>query len=389
MNTIKTAVVTATLLAVGYGAHVVMNKPIPTEGIWEELSQGVPNAEGPSIEIPELMPAQDASEPAIGSQARSDSPFAQAGVYGATDQSNAAPPQFSSQSNPLQTVPPPETLSNPQVPQSEFDRSDAGVAHIPNTGAGNAIRSSFEQQVAAQSNPNFDAIWRSAQDLVAKGNLADALFTLSMLYKDDVSDSQRDMLIPLLDQLAGTVIYSRQSYLENPWVGNAPTSLEELSQQLNVPAEFLGRINGIASGTMIPAGKPIKIVRGPFRGALDLSRRELTIFLGESYAGRFNVSIGRDFVEQPMVYAVTEKSGAYNYVDSRTNQQIPAGDPTNPLGNHWIGIANRQTQAVAGIHSVGSAVDASDSRGFISVTPKDADDLQAILSINSTITVVP
>ena len=47
MNTIKTIVVVATLLGVGYGAHVVLNKPIPNrfssaDGVWQDLDEAAP-----------------------------------------------------------------------------------------------------------------------------------------------------------------------------------------------------------------------------------------------------------------------------------------------------------------------------------------------------------
>ncbi|MEM7313380.1 MAG: hypothetical protein AAF497_09535 [Planctomycetota bacterium] len=380
MNTIKTAVVTATLLAVGYGAHVVMNKPIPQEGVWD--APGVGQDGAPAIEIPPLLPAQTQPEPSstqgLGMN-NAPGPFAPAGSYG--------------QTNPI-TSPPPETLVSPTAPESNFNSSAPGnAAQIPDYGDPTGAPASFEQrlthteQVPPKPNSNFDTIWQTSQSSIANGQLADALFSLSMLYRDNLTESQRNMLVPLLDQLAGTVIYSRKSYLDAPWASNAPTALQDIATQASIPVEFLGRVNGIPVGTVIPAGTELKIVRGPFRGILELSRRELTIFLGQHYAGRFNVSIGRDLaIAQPTVFAVRNKTGAQQYLDPRTNQSIAAGDPANPLGNHWIELVNQQ-HAVIGIHS--GRTDASDSRGFISVSEKDADDLQAILSINSTISIVP
>ena len=368
MNTIKTVVVTATLLAVGYGAHVVMNKPIPPESVWDELPGVNVNPNGPAIEIPELKPA-----PVLPDNLESDNRFAKPGSY------------------PGPSIQPQDAMPNPIPPQSQFEPGPEGVSLIPSIDNGMGSRGVTSIQPVPQAGSSqFDAIWRTGQSYIASGQLSEALLTLSMLYKADLTESQRNLLVPLLDQLAGTVIYSRNSYRDDPWTGNAPISLEELAARNKIPSSFLSRVNGVPLGTVVPAGTALKVVQGPFRGVLELSRRELTIFLGESYAGRFNVSIGRELVvNEPMVFVVIRKDGAQQYVDPRTGQPIAAGDPTNPFGDHWIELINPTSRHSIKIHSVGSAVDASDSRGYISVSKKDAEDLQAILSINSAIRVVP
>ncbi len=68
MNTIKTIVVVATLLGVSYGAHVVLNKPIPNrfstdDTVWQDVQHSPPqidftamNDARPQIELPDLQP---------------------------------------------------------------------------------------------------------------------------------------------------------------------------------------------------------------------------------------------------------------------------------------------------------------------------------------------
>jgi hypothetical protein len=150
------------------------------------------------------------------------------------------------------------------------------------------------------------------------------------------------------------------------------------------------RTNALSSPTVRP-GQKIKVVRGPFRGELSLARRELTLFAGRYYAGRFPVAIGRDLPAQATVLEVTELSGPQPYVDPRTGEQIPAGDPHNPYGNLWIGLRDSGAPEFKNIciHASGVAVDASDSRGCLSLSEHDVDDLQAILTTDSRIQIVP
>ena len=126
------------------------------------------------------------------------------------------------------------------------------------------------------------------------GQLVDALLSLSFLYSDEqLGDAQRDQLIVQLDQLAGSVIYSAEHLMERPYEVQAGDDWERIAAQYQVPAKFLARVNGFPIESPPPAGTQLKVVRGPFRGELSLGRRELTLFLGRHYAGRFNVGIGR------------------------------------------------------------------------------------------------
>ena len=78
------------------------------------------------------------------------------------------------------------------------------------------------------------------------GRKADAHRLLSTLYgKPEVpSDMMRD-IIGWLDQMAGTVIYSRQHLLERPYVVRPGDTLDRIAEGYNVPATLLARINGI------------------------------------------------------------------------------------------------------------------------------------------------
>ena len=86
---------------------------------------------------------------------------------------------------------------------------------------------------------------------------------------------------------------------------------------------------------------------------------------------------------------VVEKTATRPYTDVRTGEIIPAGTPENPYGALWIGLRDTQSaeNLPLGIHSSGSAIGASDTRGCITVSDRDADDLQAILSTGSRIEV--
>ena len=60
-------------------------------------------------------------------------------------------------------------------------------------------------------------------------------------------------------------------------------------------------------------------------------------------------------------------------------------DPSNPYGHRWIGLRGDQITAA---HDVGIHVDTgTPEAGCIAVSPVDADDLTAILSVGSRVTI--
>ncbi len=260
-----------------------------------------------------------------------------------------------------------------------------------------AIRESIsDSNVHAQSNlqlssNRFDEVWLESQSKIKSGELVDVLLSLSMLYRDtSLTTEQKDRLIPLLDQLAGSVVYSSNVQMDAPYVVAAGQTIESIAAENSINPAFIIRTNQLNSQQLTP-GQRLKMVRGPFRAELSISSRELTLFLGRYYAGRFPVAIGREFPTNLSMLEVSEVAGARDYIDPRTGERISAGDPNNPYGNYWIGLSGSTTSESGGlgIHAYGAAVGASDTRGCVSLSPEDADDLQAILTVGAIVEVVP
>ena len=276
----------------------------------------------------------------------------------------------------LATAPAMAPLSSPQPivpPVSQFDGPGVQQATY----------------VQPQSNVDFDRLWNSAQANLTAGDLEGASTVLTRLYRQTLSSQDRDRVVTILDQLAGTAIYSSEHFLLPAHVVAANETLDTVAQSYGIPTQFLARSNGLTPTATLAAGQQLKVVKGPFHAELNLARREMTIFLGPHYAGRFNVAIGRDFPQGVSSFAVTEKTGSRAYQDLRTGQSIAAGDPGNPIGAYWLGLQPQPAVNAVnlGIHSVGDRVTASDSRGCISVSQAAAADLQAILSVGSQIMV--
>jgi hypothetical protein len=229
----------------------------------------------------------------------------------------------------------------------------------------------------------FQRAWRTAQSQIENRQYHDALFTLSIFYNSpDLTEAEHQRLIDVLDPLAARVIYSTEHHLEPPHKTGRSETLMDVAERYDVPWQLLKNINGIRDPLVLVPGSELKVARGPFRAEVDLTREEVTLFLGRLYAGRFPISIGSD--PQPAVgdYRVREKrvDRAYYMRDGGT---IPPQHADNPYGRAWLDLGNDIC-----IHgSPDSRARAASDLGCISLSPIDADDVYGILSRGSKVTI--
>jgi LysM repeat protein len=242
----------------------------------------------------------------------------------------------------------------------------------------------------------FAAFMDAVQKKLDEGKLADAHAALSTFYGNtDLPAQQAQQIDTLLDQLAGTVIYSRKHYLEPAYVAQQGDTLDRIAQRYEVPWQLLARINGLmppgasnndtaTKDQPLPVGMELKVVRGPFEAVVHTDRHELTLMLQNRYAGRFPIGIGSDLPKVEGSYTVREKMPIAPSVASDGTGAVPV-DPRNQPSGPWIGLTER-----IGIHAASNpqAIGRDDNRGAICVGDHDLQDLYGILSVGSRVTIM-
>jgi hypothetical protein len=206
------------------------------------------------------------------------------------------------------------------------------------------------------------------------GRLADAHLLLTSLYQNaDVPADQAREVTRLLDQLAATVIYSRQHLLEAPYRVRPGDTLDRLAEQFNVPPQLLARINGIRDVQNLPVGRQLKVVRGPFSALVDLDRLELTLMLQGRYAGRFPVTLDPNHGSLEGTFIVRDK------------RAFPGGAaPPAASGKYWIDLGNQIClQSKGDLRELGRG----DARGAICLSDRDMEDVFGILSVGSRVVI--
>ncbi len=406
MNSVKTVFVIAILGAVAYGAYLTITrkeeqaKPqteappfvSSTGGSSSVPAKGAPAVAGPQVSLPrvDLTPPAVAATPNLryGNEVGAPSvliPSESKAAVAAAGPSEGTPSPLSPPANPTPVAPSKASTkiasrgsatgtSGALLPSGSLVRR-ADPPAAPPAGGGPG-RSPTDKHAASME---------IIQKQLDEGRLKQAHLALTNLYNQpDLRPYQRSQVTDLLDQLAGHIIYSREHLLEPPYVVKAGDTLETIARSYNVPAQLLANINGIGDRRQLRLGRKLKVVRGPFNAIVNLSDYELTLTVGGRYAGRFAIGVGEDCAQltNRRTLLVSGKTTNPTYYGS-ANEQIAAGDPSNPLGKYSIALSDPNgaptrisihgTNTPTNLHQTGG-------RGSICLDAKDIKDIFGILS---------
>jgi lipoprotein-anchoring transpeptidase ErfK/SrfK len=277
----------------------------------------------------------------------------------------------------------PSSANDPTPPASEFalasGTSESNSPGMP-PGLGD-VQTADLPPVGVSKNLGLDNAIRTADQQFLDDKRRDALATLSLFYNTpNVSGEQRSELLTRLDPLAREVIYSKRHLLEQPHRVGQNETLMDIAARYEVPWQLLANINQISDPVTILPGTELKVVRGPFRAEVNLTQNELTLFLGDLYAGRFPVAVGSDPSPAAGTYTVQDKQTSKTFYN-RSGSPVPPGSPGNPYGNAWLDLGSQIC-----IHGSPSTTSPTD-QGCISLAADYADDLYGILSQGSSVTI--
>ena len=237
---------------------------------------------------------------------------------------------------------------------------------------------------AGLNNTDSNNLWQNSMAQVnlelAENRLSDAHRDLSRLYFDPSTTPERKKEIePRLDQLAGTVVYSKQHLLGKPYKVQANDTLDGIANTFNIPSGLLVKINGLDPNAPLRPGQTLKVIQGPFNATIDLSDYELTLTTVDGrYAGRFQIGIG------PFAKNITER--VVYMVGGKTDITPRFNLGQTNLGKRWIELKNE-----FGLHGTNNpaSIGTSQGTGAISLGDRDIEDLYDIFSYGSKVTIQP
>jgi lipoprotein-anchoring transpeptidase ErfK/SrfK len=370
VNTLKSAALVIVLAGVLYGVYVTLHQPPaePPPGISKE--QVEKDTVPPEVDFG--PGGTEKSISAVSSESGEDSPRKLNPKFPRDE-------KYSPSRAPGSASAPPETIAEslPPGPDAATALPEQPVGHETPLADGNPRAGEINLTAA-----NFKRDWISATYLVDEGKFRDALATLTPYYRSpDLNPDQQAQLLEWLDALAAKVIYSNEHLLASPHVVTSDRErLVDVARKYGVSTQLLASINHdvVNNPNILVVTTRLKVVPGPFRAEVDLKSNEITIFLGNLYGGRFPFALG-DEPPAPGEYQVRETKMEKTYQGERV---IAAGDPSNPYGQWWIDLGNN-----ASIHGSPARSQPGKVLGCISLSPQDAQDVAAILSVGSKVIV--
>ena len=382
MNTIKSAALLAVLVGVLYGVYVALSKPDVIDHAQPAGGESGP----PLIEWNSQGPLQSAQSSSSYTIPASNDRWSQqpamtppAGGYAPSLEPNPMPPPSSVGAPPLA---PSTTRSGLQQNAYEASATPTAVplnqATAPDT---SAVSPASAVAAAAPSIAAYDLRRdiAEAEKLISENRFKSALAKLTPHYfNPDLAADQRSMLLSWLDPLAAKVIYSREHLLAPSHTVRKGETLYDIAHQYNVEYRLLQSINGreVSDPLILVPATELKVVPGPFHADVNLATGELTVLVGELYAGRFPFTIG-DQPPQPGEFKIIDKRSQQKSYVGFDGRMIPANDPNNPFGGWWLSLGGE-----VAIHG-SPAIPTDKTLGCISLSPQDAQDVYGILSIGS------
>ena len=421
MNTLKTMVVLAVLVMVGYGLYVGLNNGFQFQSGQTETPDWLKQEMHSGGELPQVVPPQ-VTPPQATPQLHQESSAANPVSLGQLVSPGVPQAQYPSKPG---TQPPKAPIAGPvaMLPAKPSANQSGAVGPSPqttasvvpegntdtsrNTSTPNAERSAmpltsdsakFSQPLPAAigtvpDSPTMDKLnisrdlaitttMKSAKSQLQQGQLATALLTLSIWYENPrLNESQQTELTELLDEVAGSVIYSRKHLIEPEYTIRQGETLEQIAQSYRVTVGLLIKINGIQNPQTLAPGDKLKVVRGPFNAVINGEKSELTLWLGGRYAGRFPLAMGPEFQAIVGPFMVQEKTRRHVAHSNQAWIRLTPGygasgnlAPAEPQ----VGIAGMQQPNVA---------KQGTTPGRIGVSVQNADDLFDILSQGSKVTI--
>ena len=403
MHTLKTLLIVAVLSAVAYGVYCALTgtpDSEPPPGAPEGGYDAAPTVELPSAKAGSTADGAPAASPAVAPNSLGEAPpyIPQAAAHDNGSVPPYVPPQVGPQSGAAAgNVPPgkyPEGAPDARNLDTRYPSTGLSPEASPGLPTGAAplgltptsaetSPTSYAPAVTGDPHAEFEAGFKAAQGMLEQGKMDDALRALSAWYDDGrLSPAEQESLLEMLNQLAGTVIYSKEHLLEPAYEVQPGDTLDRIGEKYKVPYQLLAKINAVEDPYRLRAGDKLKVVQGPFDAVVDLKSKQLTLVLDGRYAGRFPVGVGADQSTPEGDLTVQNKIPNPTYYGPE--RMIDADDPANPLGERWLDLGNR-----LGIHGTNDAasIGAAESRGCIRLSAKDVEDVYDILTVGSRVIV--
>ena len=179
-----------------------------------------------------------------------------------------------------------QPVSQEMEPAPKSDNPFLGPIAATNSGdSGTPVDPAKFETEATETDPRLAVV---DEEIAANRYLA-AHRVLSELYWDE--PQLRPRIQDRIDQTAQSIYFDAQPHYMPAYEIAAGERLSKVAKTYRVPVEYLVRLNDIDDPAQPRAGKPLKVITGPFGAVIDLSENTLTLHAHGYYVREFPCKI--------------------------------------------------------------------------------------------------
>lgn len=217
---------------------------------------------------------------------------------------------------------------------------------------------------------------RLVEEWLEEDHLLDAHAELSSIYWKH--PQLRSVILEQLERTATLIFSTNERHFGPTHFVEFGQTLEAIGREYNVPWEYLAMLNRVTP-EKLQAGRELKVVRGPFGAVVDLHAFTLTVHAHGWYVNHYPIGTGKDAKTPTGRFTVQNKLENPTWYNP-DGGVVDGDDPSNPLGEYWIGLGNQ-----IGIHGTNdpSTIGRAASRGCIHLDDDDIAEVYRLLSPGS------
>lgn len=239
--------------------------------------------------------------------------------------------------------------------QTRTDRSDLAKRTVSVTSPQEPTASTKPTQPAPTSRPvttnrNAATALADAQRLSTNDPVAARKSLTTAWVAGGLSATDRAKAIRLSRTLSDLTLFDRPSLPNNPYVREykvrSGDSLERIvkREDLQIDKMLLARMNNLSNPDSIRIGQTLRLPNGNFDAIVNKSDYSLTLFQqtdnDRSIVLVLPVGLGEFNATPTGLFRVRVNSKLVNphWINPRTREEFKPNDPSNPIGEHWIGL---------------------------------------------------
>jgi len=231
-------------------------------------------------------------------------------------------------------------------PETNVER--ASVQPVPRLAAEAELKPNLidvAPRPGGKPNPKVTELIAETMELVKTepGGIIEARDRLNDALRMPMSGQQRAFVKKHLSKLADEWLFSPVVFpndmLCDIYKVKPGNQLRIIGERHKVPWEILKELNRIQRPELLPAGRVIKVVNGPFHAKIYRSTFTLDLYLQNTFVRSFPVGLGKPSKETPTGLWQVKAGGKLvkpPWWDEEAGRTYHHDDPDYPLGSRWI-----------------------------------------------------